>query len=225
MLRCLIRSIQNVVATGAVVPVAGVGSIPPGSFARCFARQAQELTDRCLIILHDETGKILGKRSKDEAEIFAVKRHMSLRRIEAPPHLKRFRCFQLAPLQEQEVSKATDRDSDESQVKALQLSGKIADHDLSTKIKKIQGWVSKGIEVRVSFHSPNSTEEFLESLFTRFESLMQDFPRRILQKRINGNTLRFSVVGPKKSKDNRRKRSEEHEATTDDKNVTTDKQD
>jgi len=160
------------------------------------------------VLLVDENGKVLGTRTKTEAEAFAAKKHMMLQLIDNHAESKKRVAYKLVAMwdrAEKVKSAATShqhqqhRQQQQQQqilVKTVSMNFKISDNDLSTKLKQICGWLSKPkTEIRVSIAGKTDTKETaLEEVFKKIEQGLEGTVHRVLQKRVNNGSLKFTLV-------------------------------
>ncbi|XP_063703330.1 uncharacterized protein LOC134833076 [Culicoides brevitarsis] len=79
--------------------------------------------------------------------------------------------------------------------KLLQVSGKIASGDLMSKVKLVTKWFAKNYEVRVIISKDGTDNEKVEHIANEIEKVVP--ANRVLQKRVSGSDIRFSLVPPK----------------------------
>jgi translation initiation factor IF-3 len=142
------------------------------------------------ITLKDQNNKILGVKTKAEAELLAKKSHLFLIQENIPndkkskyPVFKLVSTKQLAHFDDNSLVDGIDLNLNNSETSAQQLddkkksfkkvretkrlafSAKVSENDLITKIKSTKKWVSKGFEIKISINSPQNDKNHLVFIF------------------------------------------------------------
>ncbi|XP_041973049.1 translation initiation factor IF-3, mitochondrial [Aricia agestis] len=141
------------------------------------------------------------------AQNLSSRRDLKLVKIEDADSKSRRPVYKLmtnAQYHEEELQRRKQKQSSRDNVikgdKLLTLSTKIAQHDLMTRVKKIEKLVGKSYEVRVVINADDPEGEAkLEDVYTTMERNLKSIGR-IVQKRNKGNSIRFQVLPPKEDK-------------------------
>lgn len=78
--------------------------------------------------------------------------------------------------------------------KLLTLGTKITEHDLASKMSKCVKWVEKLHEVRVVISGDPSDSQKAEKIANTIEEEVKKVDGRVLQKRLNAGTIKFSIM-------------------------------
>ncbi|XP_063604640.1 translation initiation factor IF-3-like [Penaeus indicus] len=84
--------------------------------------------------------------------------------------------------------------------KMLTISGKIAEHDLKSKLHNIEKWLKKGHQTKVTLSSQGCTPDDLENIYNTIEADVAGFGGRILQRRVKAGNIKFFIAPAKEAK-------------------------
>ncbi|XP_037791494.1 translation initiation factor IF-3-like [Penaeus monodon] len=84
--------------------------------------------------------------------------------------------------------------------KMLTISGKIAEHDLKSKLHNIERWLKKGHQTKVTLSSHGCTPDDVENIYKTLEADVVGFGGRILQRRVKGGDIKFFIAPAKEAK-------------------------
>ncbi|XP_047487545.1 translation initiation factor IF-3, mitochondrial-like isoform X2 [Penaeus chinensis] len=84
--------------------------------------------------------------------------------------------------------------------KMLTISGKIAEHDLKSKLHNIEKWVKKGHQTKVTLSSHGCTPDDLENIYNTIEADVVGFGGRILQRHVKAGNIKFFIATAKEAK-------------------------
>lgn len=168
-----------------------------------------------MVLLKDQAGKILGTKSKADAEALAKNRNCDLVLLTVSKAVK-YPNYILVDAKTK--TKLADEDIDGqpvemvenvekveikpgkpkvviSDVKRMALKSGISDHDVQVKVGQIMKWVEKMSEVRIVI--TGKTRPMMEATYSKFEKELPDV--RMYQKVVRDHDLKFIVApDPKK---------------------------
>lgn len=112
-----------------------------------------------------------------------------------------YRLYTAAELLSEEESENnnpedTAKSSHKKTEKNLTLNSRIADHDLTSRIKNITKWLIKGHEIRVLIQSNSSQDDVnSENIFKKIETAIKEINNgKIVQKRSKNGNIKFNIV-------------------------------
>lgn len=161
-----------------------------------------------MILLKDVDGKILGAKTKAEAEVMARKSHYELV-LEKDGHGVKYPNYILVDpktatkMADQEITASSPGKVEKpvnpkikiSEVKRMAVKSNISDHDIEIKCNHIMKWVASMCEVRIVI--TGKTKPLMETIYAKFESKLTD--TRLLQKVVKERDIKFICTpDPKK---------------------------
>ncbi|XP_065367637.1 translation initiation factor IF-3 [Calliphora vicina] len=92
---------------------------------------------------------------------------------------------------------AADKSTTKKSEKSLNIGSRIADHDLSSRLKNISKWLTKQHEVRILIQG-NSQQDMAncEKIYKTIEDVIKtpEVIGKIVQKRTKGNIVKFTIL-------------------------------
>ncbi|KAG5876265.1 hypothetical protein JTB14_013002 [Gonioctena quinquepunctata] len=101
--------------------------------------------------------------------------------------------------QESEGSKSNKQNSNKGE-KFVMIGQNISEHDLNTRMKKMNKWLEKSYEVRIVINGDSTNMDKAESVYKLMENGVGT-NGRIVQKRQKGSDIKFQILPPKNKKD------------------------
>ncbi|KAG5670490.1 hypothetical protein PVAND_000752 [Polypedilum vanderplanki] len=95
--------------------------------------------------------------------------------------------------------------------KLLSIGNKITDHDLMNGINRLKKWILKMHEVRTVISFEDGDVQKADKIYAKIEKEMKPIEGRVLQKRVKGNEIRFTVMPTIKKSEQHVKGSTEHD--------------
>lgn len=84
--------------------------------------------------------------------------------------------------------------------KILTISGKIAEHDLMSKLHNVEKWLKKGHQTKVTLSSRGCSPDDMETIYNTIEANVVGFGGRILQRRVKAGDIKFFIAPAKEAK-------------------------
>ncbi|CAL1265407.1 unnamed protein product [Larinioides sclopetarius] len=169
-----------------------------------------------LVTLVDINDKILGIKPKPETEKLARKLNLLLERVDDPKYGKIYPAYKLKT--KDELLRAETKTSTARALKKLPINCRISEHDLKTKVKTIQKWLTKNCEVHVAITGNQESAAAIKKAFQSMQELLKDVSR-IIDVREKEDILKFIVLPPKTPSVNKKPKIVASESSKDQDNL------
>lgn len=153
---------------------------------------------KSFILLHDEEDRVLGIKTKKEADDLAKKRKMLLELI-TPMSSKSKAVYKLTKRQDMktegtDIKSSKTKAEGETEIKRIVISSKSQAHDMQTKLRSIKKWLASNHEINLMITLENNRKA-AENVLDQIEVTLKPFGARFLQKTINQTRLRVTIRG------------------------------
>lgn len=171
-----------------------------------FSSSAPKVKSVHNVLLFGLDGKIMGTKTKAEAEAIAKRLNFALKRKMMPAgHETKEPSYELydpksdfdqslsepASVTERRTGKSKKAPSTVREKKKIQIGANINDHDIETKAKTIAKFLKANIEVQIVAFGQVRNER-LEEIYKQFEALFTGL--RFVQKIVKPGTLKFTIL-------------------------------
>ncbi|XP_071452763.1 translation initiation factor IF-3 [Hetaerina americana] len=110
-----------------------------------------------------------------------------------------YRLMSLYEFNEEHKKEKASKTKSPTREKLVTFSSRISDHDIQSKVKMMDKWLSKNYEVRVVISGDSNDPKAVEEVYKTLESRMKETARFLQKRQVNAD-IRFNVKSLPESK-------------------------